>query len=43
LVKAKAETEDGILVYEVEIDVDGQSFEAAVDAEGNILEIEEED
>ncbi len=43
IVAATREKENGTTVYEVEVVVDGQSFEVEVDTEGRVLEIEEGD
>lgn len=42
VVRVKEEEEDGLFVYEVELDVDGIGAEAEVTAEGKILRSEEE-
>ena len=43
LSEAEVEEEDGVLVYEIEGEVDGKEYEIEVTAEGKVLEIEEED
>ncbi len=43
IVEAERETEDGQVIYEVEVDVDGVEWEVEVDEDGNVLEVESED
>ncbi len=43
LTEAEVEEEDGQLVYEIEGHVNGKEYEIEVTAEGEVLEIEQED
>jgi hypothetical protein len=42
MIDAESEEKNGQIVYEIEISRDGDDFEVELDAEGNVLEIEEE-
>ena len=43
IVEAERETENGQVIYEVEVDVDGVEWEVEVDEAGNVLEVESEE
>lgn len=43
LLAAVQEKEKGKVVYEVEVEVDGERFEVEVDEQGKVLEIEKDD
>ena len=43
IVEAERETEDGRVIYEIEVDLNGVEWEVEVDEDGNVLEVESED
>ncbi|MFC1651375.1 PepSY domain-containing protein [Candidatus Latescibacterota bacterium] len=42
-VRAEAEEEDGVLIYDLEGVADGKEYEIEVTAEGKVLEVEQEE